>query len=41
MSEATIKIILSGSELAGDVFLVIGCIAVVFLLIAEIRSNWK
>jgi hypothetical protein len=36
MSESTIHIILAGSELAGDIFLLAGCAAVVALLIADI-----
>ena len=35
MSEATIRIVLDSSELAGDVFLLLGCAAVTLLLICE------
>jgi hypothetical protein len=35
MAESTIHIILSGSDLAGDVFLLLGCAAVAALLICE------
>ena len=41
MSEATINIILSGSELAGYVFLLLGCAAVAALLISEFWRKRK
>lgn len=41
MAESTISIILYGSELAGDVFLLLGCAAVVALLISEFWRERK
>ena len=41
MSEATIYTILAGSELAGDVFLLLGCAAVAAMLIGEFWRKLK
>ena len=41
MSETAIYTILAGSELAGDVFLLMGCAAVAALLISEFWRKRK
>ena len=41
MSEAAIYTIMAGSELAGDVFLLLGCAAVAALIIGEFWRKRK